>query len=296
MLHFAHQGGAREAPSSTLFAMRHARTNGADAIELDVHRTADGVLVVCHDSTVDRTTSTFGHIAELTIAELRELDNAHWWVPGHEALHDAQRHEYVLRGRYPDDPSLGIATLESVLTEFPDVYLNFDIKDTAPDHQPYEHQLADMLRAFHRTTDIIVASFHDSALATFRAYAPEIHTSMGPAEVVEVAERLAENRLIPTPSPSVVAMQIPYYFGDVPVVTPLLVGAAHDAGVAVHVWTIDEAPEMDELIALGVDAIITDCPLVLRDAFDRNATPRSVPPPARDPVRSVLSPREEIRS
>jgi glycerophosphoryl diester phosphodiesterase len=275
VLHFAHQGGAREAPSSTLYAMRQALRRGADAIELDVHRTADGVLVVCHDSTVDRTTQASGHISALTLAGLRELDNAYWWVPGHEATTEALAEEYVLRGRFPNDPSLGVATLEEVLSEFRNVFLNFDIKDTAPDFEPYEQQLADTLRAFGRTTDVIVASFHDSALEAFRAYAPEIHTSMGPADVVAVAERLEQNRPFPNLHPSLVAIQVPIEIFDVRVVTPELIRAAHDAGIAVHVWTVDEPHEMDELLRLGVDAIITDCPAELDQALVRNNAPRA---------------------
>ena len=254
--------------------MRQALTLGADAIELDVHRSADGVLVVCHDSTVDRTTPQVGRIADLTIDELRQLDNAHWWVPGHESITDADADEYILRGRHPAEPSLGIATLEEVLREFPGVFLNFDMKDTSPEVEPYETQLADVLRSFRRTSDVIVASFHDSALKTFRSYAPEIHTSMGPAEVIEVAERLAEGSSFPEQEGSIVAIQIPFYFGDVCVVTPELVKGSHEVGIAVHVWTIDEAAEMDELLALGVDGIITDCPSVLREALLRNGSPR----------------------
>ncbi len=272
VLHFAHQGGAREAPSSTLFAMRQAVLLGADAIELDVHRTVDGVLVVCHDSTVDRTTQGKGRISDLTLAELRNLDNAYWWVPGFESTTEAREDEYILRGQYPSDTALGIATLDEVLSEFTGIFLNFDIKDTAPEFEPYEHLLADILRKHGRIDDIIVASFHDSALASFRAYAPEIHTSMGPAEVVQVAVDLADEKPLTT-LPSVVAMQLPVWFENERVITPALIAAAHEADIAVHAWTIDEPAEMDELLALGIDGIITDCPTVLVEAFRRNSHP-----------------------
>ena len=77
VLNYAHQGGAREAPSSTLFALRLAVAGGADGLELDVHATRDGVVMVCHDDTVDRTTPGTGSISQLTHDELRVLDNAH---------------------------------------------------------------------------------------------------------------------------------------------------------------------------------------------------------------------------
>src|SRR5687768_9453981 len=90
VLNWAHQGGAKEAPSSTLFALRQAVANGADALELDVHMTKDGVLVVCHDATVDRTTNATGAIAELTLDDVKRLDNAYWFVPGSVVDHDAE--------------------------------------------------------------------------------------------------------------------------------------------------------------------------------------------------------------
>ena len=82
VLAYAHQGGAWEAPSSTLFAIRRAVELGATGIELDVHASADGHLVVSHDATVDRTTDGQGAISTMTLAQLRPLDNAYWFVPG----------------------------------------------------------------------------------------------------------------------------------------------------------------------------------------------------------------------
>src|ERR1700687_756037 len=98
VLNYAHQGGAREAPSSTLFALHRAVAAGADALELDVHDTADGHLVVCHDETVDRTTDGKGPIADLTLADLQSLDNAYWWVPGEVVAHGRPDADYPLRG------------------------------------------------------------------------------------------------------------------------------------------------------------------------------------------------------
>jgi glycerophosphoryl diester phosphodiesterase len=251
-----------------LFALRQAVAAGADAIELDVHRSADGELIVCHDSTIDRTTPGVGRICDLTLEELRAFDNAFWWVPGFESTFDAPNDDYILRGRYPTDRSLGIATLDEVLTEFPNIFLNFDIKDTSPSHVPYETQLADILRAYGRTTDVIVASFHDSAIKAFRSYAPEIHTSMSEAETLSLAIAMAKNATPDIPD-SVVAVQVPMFFMDTRVVTTDFVTASHRLNLAVHVWTIDEPEEMLDLLSIGVDAIMTDCPSVLREVADR---------------------------
>lgn len=161
VLNYAHQGGAKEAPSSTLFAMRQALAAGAHAIELDVHCSADGELVVCHDATVDATTNGSGPIAGLTLAELRALDNAAAWP------------EYA--GRAPADRAFGVATLREVLEEFPGVILNLDIKQTAPDVPAYEERLAALLHEYGRTDDVIVASFLDVATDRFSEFAPGIY-------------------------------------------------------------------------------------------------------------------------
>jgi glycerophosphoryl diester phosphodiesterase len=261
VLLFAHQGGAREAPSSTLVALRHAVEAGAHALELDVHATADRQLVVCHDATVDRTTNGTGAIASLRLDEITALDNAYWWVPGEVVAPDRPDVEYVYRGRAPSDPSLGIATLRQVLDEFPGVLLNLDIKQTAPDVPPYEDLLAGLLRQYGRADDVIVASFHDSATDAFSALAPEVSTSYGTTATATFL-RAARNGEDPPVAPKA-ALQVPPAFLGMTLVDDRLVDTAHRHGVAVHVWTIDDPDEMSRLVDLGVDGIMTDRPTVL---------------------------------
>ena len=109
LIAYAHQGGAWESPSSTLFAIDRAVAAGATGIELDVHATADGELVVCHDATVDRTTAATGNIASFTLAELRQLDFSYWFIPGADVTPDRPEADYPYRGRAPEDPHFGIA-------------------------------------------------------------------------------------------------------------------------------------------------------------------------------------------
>jgi glycerophosphoryl diester phosphodiesterase len=268
VLAFAHQGGAREAPSSTIFAMRRALAVGADALELDVHRSADGHLVVCHDPTVDRTTDGTGRIADLTLDELRALDNAHWWRFGEVVDHEAEPGALPLRGRAPEDPGLGIATLAEVLAAFPGVLLNLDIKQTAPEVPAYEAQLAEELVAAGRTDDVIVASFSDESLDAFHAQGTGIGTSCGPRDVLGLAQALATGDPIPVGVLRHVAVQVPPRFGGTDVVTAHAVHACHEAGLAVHVWTIDDEDEMRRLIDLGVDGIMSDTPTTLVGVLD----------------------------
>jgi len=258
VLGYAHQGGAKEGPSSTLHAMRQALANGADALELDVHATRDRELVVCHDETVERTTNASGRISELTLAELQQMDNAYWFVPGEVVAPGRDEADYVHRGKAPADPEFGIATLRSVLDAFPGVYLNLDIKQTAPDVEPYEADLAALLREFGRSDDVIVASFWDAATDAFHAHAPEIHISAGTLATAAFWEAVQKGE--PAPATPHVALQVPPMFQDIVVVDERFVARAHEHGLAVHVWTIDDPAEASRLVALDVDAVITDRP------------------------------------
>jgi glycerophosphoryl diester phosphodiesterase len=257
---FAHQGGSFEGPSSTLAAIEHARAAGATAIELDVHATSDRKLVVCHDATVDRTTSHHGEIAKRTLAELSEMDNAYWWIEGDVVSPGREPDEYQLRGRAPGDRRYGIATLEEVAGAFPGLLLNLDLKRTSPEVEPYETLLFDELRRLEITDSVIVASFHDEAIQRFRSLAPSVATSAATNETAAFYFSLLEGTPV---VPPVSAFQVPATLGDVDVVTEEFVQAAHAADVAVHVWTINDVDEMTRLVELGVDGLISDRPTPL---------------------------------
>jgi glycerophosphoryl diester phosphodiesterase len=262
---YAHQGGAWESPSSKLHAIGHALEAGATAIELDVHATADGQLVVCHDASVDRTTASHGAIASFTLAELKAMDFSYWWIPGADVTPGLAANEYPYRGRAPDDPAFGIATLREVLEEFPGVVLNLDIKQTAPVVVPYEEALARLLAEYERSDDVIVASFLDPALDTFRTFAPGVPTSAGTVATAEAWRAVQAGE--PVPDSPAVAFQVPERQGDLVVVDERFVAAAHAAGRAVHVWTVNDTESMERLVRLGVDGIISDVPTVLRSVL-----------------------------
>jgi len=261
VLAYAHQGGAWESPSSTLYAIGRAVAAGATGVELDVHATADGELVVCHDATVDRTTPATGNIASFTLAELRELDFSFWFVPGADVTPDRPAHEYLYRGRAPRNPRFGIATLREVLEQFPGVILNLDIKQTAPVVKPYEESLAQILAEFGRTEDVIVASFLDAATDSFRTFAPEVPTSAGTLATTAFWRALHQGGAVP--DIPAVAYQVPERVGELVLVDDVFVEAAHSQGKAVHVWTVNEPESMQRLVGLGVDGIISDLPTTL---------------------------------
>ena len=257
---FAHQGGSYEGPSSTLAAIDRALSNGASAVELDVHATRDRTIVVCHDETVNRTTNHEGAIADLSLAQLKDMDNAYWWAQGAPVSPGLPPNQYPDRGKAPTDQRFSIATLEEVARAFPGVLLNLDIKQSDPDVKPYEQLLVDELRRLERTESVIVASFHDLAIRRFRSLAPDVATSAATGETAAFYFSLIEGAPVLPPA---VALQVPATYDGVEVVTEQFVEAAHQGDVAVHVWTINALDEMNRLLDLGVDGIISDTPTPL---------------------------------
>lgn len=278
VLNIAHQGGEIEAPSNTMFAFKTALKKGADVLELDVHATSDREIVVLHDATVDRTTNGSGQVDEMTLEEIKELDAAHWFVPDCGTCHDEDASDYAYRGFATGERKLKgrlnkfepndfkIPTLREVLETFPDQLINIEIKATAPDTIPYEQELAALLQEFDRSDDTIVVSFLDPAVETFKALAPEVNTATGTGEA-GLFWASGQGPLPGLPSPHHQALQVPIVFNGVTVVTEEFVTEAHANGLAVHVWTINSREEMEFLIDIGVDGIMTDKPTLLEEVI-----------------------------
>ena len=192
-LNIAHRGGAAEAPEHTLYAYKTALPKGTTVLEIDVTLSQDGVLVVHHDLTLDRVTNGTGDVAAFTLKELKALDSAYWYSSVCEGTCSSQPAEdYDFRGVATGDvpPPAGfsandfkIATLKEVLKAFPDVLMSIEIKGVAPDSIPTAEALADLLRKFGRSTNVMIASFNDATTAAFKVYAPEINTTPGLSEV-----------------------------------------------------------------------------------------------------------------
>ena len=260
VLNMAHRGGRAEAPEHTLYAYKVALPKGVNTLEIDVQRTADGVLVVHHDSSVNRVTDGTGQIDEMTLAELRALDNAYWFDPGSS---------YPFRGVATGDqpPPFGfsaedfqIATMREVLEAFPNVLMSIEIKGEAPDSVPAAEQLADLLGEFGRVGDTLVASFDDATIAAFKARDPTLHSTPGLDAMVDFV-------ISGVPLSGHVAIQIPRIFEELLVPSPELVSTVHANDLAVYVFISlsEETTEVyNELIDAGVDGIITDRPTDLQ--------------------------------
>lgn len=265
-----------------MYALATAVAKGADALELDVHATADGHLVVLHDPTVDRTTDGSGWVDALSLAHIRALDAAYWFVPGEGVASGRPARDYVLRGvatglSAPPDAfaatDFTVPTLAEVFERFPTTLINVDIKRTAPETQPYERELARLIDAFDRADITMVASFSDAALAAFRTAAPGVATSAGPGEVLSFWSAVQDGVAVAR-QPPYEAFQVPVTHDGVRVVDTAFVERAHDVGVAVHVWTIDDEPTMHALLDIGVDGLVTNRPTVAEAVLQRRFADR----------------------
>lgn len=249
----AHQGGDGLWPSNTLFAFERAAAMGVDVLEMDVHATADGAIVVSHDETVDRLTDGSGLIKEMTLEEVQALDAGYRWNKDPAA-------SYPYRGM-----GLTIPTLEAVFEAFPDTPLNVEIKQREP---AITGALCALILRHRRQESVLVASFHPEVMTTFRRDCPGVATSATESEIRPffVLNRLFLDAVYRPPAE---AFQVPEYSGDLHVVTERFVRGAHRYNIQVHVWTVDETEEMERLLGLGVDGIITDRPDRLLELLDR---------------------------
>lgn len=201
-------------------------------VETDVNVTRDGVLVAFHDHTLDRVADMTGDIGALTYADVR-------------------------RARVGDDH---IPLLEDILGTWPDLRVHVDAKRLAA--------AAPLVAAVERTSAqdrVCIGAFPDRTVRALRRFSGgRICTWMGRAEIMAV--RLASLG-VPTPRSAAACTQVPVRHGRLPLVDLRFLDTAHRRGVGVHVWTINERAEMERLLDMGVDAILSDRPTLLKQVF-----------------------------
>lgn len=246
----AHRGGSKEHPENTMEAFQAAVDLGYRFLETDAQLTRDGVVVAFHDEVLDRVTDLGGRVADHSLAQVRRADAAHRFSV------DAGR-SFPRRGR-----GVRVPTLEQVITTWPHVRINVDAK-TESVVAPLVALVA-RLGAWER---VCVGSFSDTRLARARRLSGgRLCTSMGRGAVA--AARLASlSGRFPTLGGD--CAQVPVRQWGVRVVDEAFVRAAHRAGVQVHVWTVDSRDGMESLLDLGVDALMTDRPSLLREVMSR---------------------------
>lgn len=246
----AHQGGDGEFPSNTMFAFEQAHTMGVHVLELDVHSSSDGVIVVIHDATVDRTTDGTGRVNEMTLAELQALDAGYNWptLAGHDLLESG---EFPYRGQGHTIP-----TLEEVFRTFPDSPISIEIKQEEPS---IAQDLCNLIREYNREELTVVPSFSTGAMDEFRETCPEIATAAVEPEVLRFFV-FSYIGLGSAWTPTTESFMIPEYSGDLQVISQRFVNQAQGRNVVIYPWTINTEAEIQRMIDYGVDGIITDYP------------------------------------
>lgn len=229
---FAHRGGAGDFPENSWPAFEHAVKLGYAYLETDAHATADGVLVAFHDKTLDRVTDRAGAIARLPASEVA-----------------AAR----IGGTEP------IPLLEDLLGAWPEVRFNIDVKD-APAARP----LADLIRRASAWDRVCITSFSARRLrATRRLLERPVCMATSPVGAAALRSGLPGRMLAHSfARRSVRCAQLPIGLASTP-----LIGRAHDAGLRVHIWTVNDRDLMTSLLDMGVDGIMTDKIELLRDVL-----------------------------
>ena len=224
-LAFAHRGGSALAPENTLAAFDNGLALGADGLELDVHLSRDGVVVVHHDRDLERTTTLTGAVAGRTAAELT---------------------------------AAGVPTLAGVLGRYQGVPIIIELKVNSRD---FAGAVVDVVRAAGAVSRVCLGSFGTVVLRAARRLEPAIATSASREEVRWALYRSWVHW--PMRGAAYGGFQVPEWSGSTQVVSPRFIDAAHRARLPVQVWTVDTEIDARRLIGLGVDALITDRPDII---------------------------------
>ena len=248
---FAHRGGAKLAPENTMAAFDRGIALGSDGLECDVHLSRDGIPVVIHDKTLDRTTDARGPVRMLSADELRRVDAGY-------RFQETDGHPFRACG-------IGVPTLEQVLRRFPDARVIIEMKDGEP-------ELARAVIAVIRQTDaldrVCVGSFYQMGLDVIRAEAGEIATSASESEARWTLYRSWARWPVRSRRPYC-AFQVPQRAGRLRVISPSFVRQAHLDDSRVDVWVVDEPADIERLLDCGVDGVISDRPDLAIQTRDR---------------------------
>ena len=248
-----HRGAAGEAPENTLPSFERAVAQGAQILESDVHLSRDGVVVIHHDDELGRTSDGRGPLAARSWAELRALDAGWCFSP------DGGR-SFPFRGRGVRIPSLAEA-----LEAFPDMRFNLEIKAATPGL--VERTLELVADRAERT---LLAAADDAIMASLREHLKRTGVPVAVGASAGDVVRFVRSAIDGTPPPpGPMALQVPPDFGGRPVVTPRFLAHAHAHGLHVHVWTINEPAEIERLLELGVDGVMSDFPARVVEAIAR---------------------------
>ncbi|HYC56813.1 MAG TPA: glycerophosphodiester phosphodiesterase [Candidatus Binatia bacterium] len=249
---FAHRGSSGTMPENTLESFIAGIEAGADRIELDVHATSDGHVIVLHDEHLGRTTNGTCLVREITLQQLKQLD------AGHTFSTDGTSFPYRGKG-------ITVPTLDEVLQALPQVPVNIEIKQLKP---AIQEAVIDVLDRNHARDRVMLAGVDQRVLERVRSLAPDIATSFSAMEVASFIS-LVQSEALDNYDPPGRALQVPSSYEGTEIVSPGFVDAAHELGLEVHVWTVNEEREMERLLDLGVDGLMSDFPARAREVLVR---------------------------
>ena len=248
---YAHRGGAALRPENTINAFDHGLALGADGLELDVHLSRDGVVVVHHDTLLDRTTDARGAVVDYTADELARVDAGYWFIP--DPSSDGPAYPFRNQG-------IGVPTLGSVLRRYPGARLIVELKADDPE---LARRTIDEVRAADAVERVALGSFYWQVLDAARRYEPRIPTG---AATEETRWALYKSYVRwPLGRTAYRELQVPERSGSTTIVSPRFIAHAHRASLPVKVWTVNHPEDMRRLIGWGADALISDRPDVAVD-------------------------------
>lgn len=260
-----HGGGDGLFPEDTLLAFERTMAMGADVVDVDLNLTSDGVVIAFHDPTVDRITGTKGTVRQMTYNQISQLD-AGWAFAPAGATGGVAQHPFRGKG-------VSIPTFESILDEFPTALLSLDLKDES---NAMVRPVCALLREHHRLNDVFVGSNSDSQILAFRSECPDVRTSAIMKDVY--ASRDAKARGDTNFVPAVTVDQPPFRVDGHEIVDHDSLTWAHDHGVAILTWVVNDEADMRLLVKLGVDGIYTSYPDRLLKILGRCASPAACNP------------------
>jgi glycerophosphoryl diester phosphodiesterase len=255
-LHISHRGGALLAPENTLPAFRMAvERYRTQMLELDVHLTRDGEIVVAHDGLLDRCTNAEGPLSARSFSELRRVDAGYRFTP------DGGR-TFPFRGQ-----GVQIPALHEVLRAFPGLPINLEMK---PDTPGTEEVLHEVLRKEHALDRVCMGSELDEVGERLAARMPDA-CHFYPRDALTAIVLAIRSGEAPPADPRYTVLDMPLYFGDVRLVDEEFLRTTTQHGKWVNVWTVDDPEEMRRLVSEGVGGIMTDRPDLLRQILDASS-------------------------
>ncbi|TAJ75550.1 glycerophosphodiester phosphodiesterase [bacterium] len=248
-----HRGAMGEAPENTLPSFKRALEDGAQFVELDVWGSKESEVVIIHDGSLGRTTNGRGRVNRHTLKELKALDAGYWFTA------DGGK-SYPYRGQ-----KIEIPTLKELFAELPEIRSIIEIKQARP---PIVKKVVETVRHAGKEGQVLLATEKDQIMreirSEFQIHDLPVATGLSYGEVAGFMSWLAGGKIGHFDPPGQ-ALQIPCEYNGMTLVSEQTLEAAHELGIEMFVWTVNDTSEMARLLGLGADGIITDYPARLRD-------------------------------